>query len=1325
MSRFAASQIPKPSDEQAFERQCVVLWRGILGDPNVKRVGRRGQSQDGVDVVGRRNRVADHLVGVQCKLKGPNKRLTEDEIRDEVEQALGFKPPLREYFILTTAGDDVVAEALARELTLEQHAKGREIEIQVWGWGTIEEHVADDVDARKVFDPSYTPFIDKVGGQIAAMAAIQKDVAASNSAQNAEIVSLLKELTARGGPPSEVADETRRDALEAVLDAQIDDFRDVLNEGDPVTAQAGLERLWARVQTTASGRIRFRIRANIGACRLALDDDAGASDLLISAFDLAPEEPKATINKVLGLLLASDFAGARDLARAALAGGQEDETLGSYLIQASRALGDPVDPIAEIPASLRGEAEVQVAHVDYLRHRESAAWHDAAREVSQRFPDNPNAARLAAEAEIEAAIGQPDFQQRSQLSPAWRSRVEAAAGTLRSQWDEARSKAHRPRANLAGLCANLIVAVHALDDLKGAVAVAKQGLNLFPEDRELARYAAIVAMDAGEDETVTRVLPLLEAEPAGRVIAFRHFANNGEWADVQRLLPDALVHGPKEEAAVVAALGGVAELLAGEGDLEPGLQNLLDQVDEDPRAAVVIANAAANRDLEALAHKGLEVAKSLLTPDSHISRRLMVAQLAEQNGDWTAVADALEGWVDIDTDSRELRLLARALVNETPVRRRAARFFKSLPAELLDTPTYSQKVGLFHFNRGSLKQAEAALRRASQSGSLFATLVLFEALRRMGRDDAIPPIIATIDARAVAGTPGEKIAFARAMRAAGEPTEAIALAYDVLRAAPDDAEVALGYFALVIDDPSDRIIPGAPTVAVDTWVALKADDDTQADFLIVVDQARPSAGEAATDHPLVAPALGLAVGETFVVDNAVSGPRTWRVDAIKHKYLHAFHDVTEHYETRFPGAGGLWKITVRGDDIKPALDMVKRMAEGDERRADLYSNEHLPLNMVGARVAGSSIGFADYLRSRGRTIVTCVGIAQEQVAAAIAVQSAVERGVVLDTYTAWTAATLDALGILASLFGKLTLAQSALDEIRALRNRLDSGDRESLTMGYADGQFTRQIRSPEDIAAFLRAFDEQVEKILGACEIAPVDAPDQISPLDTLLLKTFGPHVLDAAYLAGDTLLVSEDQYFRSTVAQTHGVRGVWLQPIFLRARHDGLITRQDYARLVVGLAWRRHEHLSVDASTFLEIARLDTTETLSDFGAVVRNMGGPNANMISHVSVATAVLNGLWSDPGIPSLKAMRASSLVLEALIKDRNRPWAGWIAALRLDLSPDPAAYVEGWMRGRFLPRQPLRDADLALQSLEGVRLRAAIRRYGLVERHRFDVWKAVSG
>lgn len=157
MSLIAATQIPKPADEQAFERASVPLWAKLLDDPNVPRNGRRGQRQNGVDLYGIRDGDTDHYVGIQCKLKSDGHTLIEKEVRDEVTKALTFKPALKEYFITTTAPDDVAMQELARTITGELRKAGRTMLVSVWGWNTLEEKISQDADARNLFDPTYTP----------------------------------------------------------------------------------------------------------------------------------------------------------------------------------------------------------------------------------------------------------------------------------------------------------------------------------------------------------------------------------------------------------------------------------------------------------------------------------------------------------------------------------------------------------------------------------------------------------------------------------------------------------------------------------------------------------------------------------------------------------------------------------------------------------------------------------------------------------------------------------------------------------------------------------------------------------------------------------------------------------------------------------------------------------------------------------------------------------------------------------------------------------------------------------------------------------------
>lgn len=1318
MSQFAAVQIPKPTDEQTFERQNVVLWRGLLKDPNVQKVGRRGQGQSGVDLVGQRGRDPTQWVGVQCKLKGAGKQLTEAEVRAEVAAALEFTPSLREYFIVTTAPDHAPLQALARQLTLEHHKTGRPMEVQVWGWNTLEDRILEDVDAHKAFDPSFSAFGAKLADTVTEVRVTQIEIRDRAETAFSQIQADLRDIKRMGAASGRISDDTQRDAIEALLDGQIDDIRAGIDE-DAATAQLHFERLLQRVGDTASGRILFRIEANIGACKLALGDEAGAAERLIAAHLRAPEEPKAVINRVLGLLLKREWTTARQVAAQALADGLEDPTLASYVIQACRFEPSVDDPLSGLPKVLWSAPPVKVTLIDFRRHRGDKDWRSDARRLLRELPDDDHLRRIAAEADIEDALDHVNTEATRQLGGDLRDRVVAATVALRELWEKANNSGNGPQSDDAGICANLLLGLHLLEDFATAFQVADQAREAFAEDAELARYVAIVWMDGGAAERIDEILPLLEQETAGRLIAFRFETNRQNWPKAATLASDALTAAPDSERGVIEVLATIAKLEVAGGDREPDLTALLETVHEDPRSAILIASHARQLGLEELAQQAYDKAQSLLTPDSHIARRLMVARHAYRLEDWSVVAEALDGWIDVTTDSEELRVLARAYVNERPARRRGGKFFRSLPQPLRELPAYSQAAGLFHFNQGALPAAEPALRRGMAGGMLLSALALFETLARQGREHEIGPLVAGLDPDALVGEPESRMRLARFMKMAGNGEGAARLAWETLRAAPDDADVAMGYFGLVVMDTGDRLIPDVTTVSPGTWIDLRSDDNSTAQFLIVEENARTDAGEATVDHPLVKKALGLRVGDTFEMETGLAGmARTWRVEGLKHKYLWAFHDICENFETRFPDARGLWRFTVQDDDIQPALDLIKRMGEADERKAALYLDKGLPLSMVASQFTGGSIGFADFVRRLGRDIETSVGLDQERLAALELIQTRRDRGVVLDAYTAWTVATMELFPVLKSVFGIIRLPESAISELRGLRRRFSDRDGESLTLGWADGEFFGSRMSAEETAGQLVQLDGFIAALEQNCEIVPVEAPDVLKPVEEAIALNFGCQVLDPAYLALDRNLLSEDRRYRDAVREMQGVASLWLQPVLVWARDHDVITDVQYAEHLVGLCARRHGHVGSDGRSFAIIFDQDDSDTLVRFRELTRYLAGPTADMVSHLIVTIGLINTLWRTPERSPLKVMKATGILIEALIREPTRPWAQVLAVLGMELDEGPAAYVRGWVRGHFLPTAELQAAINDLKSIDGVVIRETLRRQAGRSRHRFD-------
>src|SRR5262249_21377951 len=164
MSSFSATSIPKPKDWQDFERKARVLFECILDDPQTQTHGRGGQEQSGVDIFGRRGGGTGLLVGVQCKGKdgGYGRRVTENELRREVERARKFNPPLEEFILITTAPDDREIQEKARLLELEVRKQGWPLSIAVWGWNALEQRISEHHRALNAFHPDATPISDQL-----------------------------------------------------------------------------------------------------------------------------------------------------------------------------------------------------------------------------------------------------------------------------------------------------------------------------------------------------------------------------------------------------------------------------------------------------------------------------------------------------------------------------------------------------------------------------------------------------------------------------------------------------------------------------------------------------------------------------------------------------------------------------------------------------------------------------------------------------------------------------------------------------------------------------------------------------------------------------------------------------------------------------------------------------------------------------------------------------------------------------------------------------------------------------------------------------------
>lgn len=134
----------RPNNWQDFEILCKKLWGEIWNCPEIKKNGRSGQLQHGVDVYGMPYGEHDYY-GIQCKGKDTytHSQLTPSEIDEEIKKAENFKPTLKKLYFATTAVKDVTIEQHVRIKNIEYIKKGL-FEIHLFCWEDIVELIDEN-----------------------------------------------------------------------------------------------------------------------------------------------------------------------------------------------------------------------------------------------------------------------------------------------------------------------------------------------------------------------------------------------------------------------------------------------------------------------------------------------------------------------------------------------------------------------------------------------------------------------------------------------------------------------------------------------------------------------------------------------------------------------------------------------------------------------------------------------------------------------------------------------------------------------------------------------------------------------------------------------------------------------------------------------------------------------------------------------------------------------------------------------------------------------------------------------------------------------------
>lgn len=1270
-SAYSQVQVSKPKNWQSFEEGSSILWRKILKDDSIHRFGRGGQAQHGMDMFGYRNADPAKIVGVQCKCNGHHTIPSEDDFRTDLEKALKWEPKLTEYFFTYTGDDDAPLQSLAAKLTEEQRLLGRSIIVRAWGWGTIEQRLAEN-ECADSFDPNFSPVAQRL------------------ELQNQEVKATLNTILEAVLTPKIVSSDATSgeiSAADAQLDKEIDRYRDLMTSGKPKSALQLLKVLEATLDDSNSGHIWFRVRANIGHCHLHMGEEAVAADILEDAVSHAPGDPKAAANRVLAWIIKGRHQEALDLALLELKQDETNAILAAYAVQAAGYL--PIDdPLSLIPEGLRDTREVLQFHVANMRAKGGTEWVDAARHAVLKYPDDESFRRHLAEGEIEIVVT-GDHSRTWRLKPEEGGALRRASDVLVELWDKAVETEVPERQDNMALCVNAVLALIVLGDHQRAKELIEQALEIGGNDPDLVVRAAAVAIEIDDRGLAKALLPRLPDDGQGLLLRAQIAAREGDWKYLTSLYgTDVLDTVPSTEVGTVKALAASAhaKTMAKRDrlDAEKFLASEILANAGSARPLVLLGQMADELGFDSIGTSAFDQAVSAIQPESHIANRQMVANYAGRRRDFSAVIKLMDGFVDIRTPSDELDELSAAFAYEYPPKARGLGFFKDLPEEIRDTERMAFLEGILHIHRQDLPAAqerfEAAVRLAPTK--LNHLLMLGQVLLRQKKKPEVLELANRVDPAQMQGTPLDRMHLAHLLAMAGRHAEAFELGYTTFEDNRNDASVNLKWIGLGLTYLPRLVALNDGPVDVGMWVRLVSAEGQSNEFTIVDGPNRPADGRYAKDHSLAGAAIGHRAGETFSLTDSLGRDREWKVEQVRHRYHRAYEEAVEHFNDRFPNENGFWVIKTRDHDIEPLLDMVRRQGERAEKVVELYSKDKVPLSFIVEVAGGSVITFAETLRTQGLDIDTCDNTEPERLHAMNAIRAYKGRGAVLDTLTHWTVVGLDAVDVLQSVFGRLLVARSTLDEVQRLSDTGEQfeGTERGGTAFFHKGQFYYDEMTEDREAARAKALEKREASFASDFEVMPVHAPDDIES-DTVNEVDHG--ALDPIFVARehDMLLISDDRRYR-LLAKGLKSSAAWLQAVFYFARHNRMISVERYVALTADLASLRHASVAFEAADIDALVNQTTPDTEYRLHALAQSMGTQNADMDSHLSVLKQSIEELWQGGSTRYGRLM--TGLLISNAIRFRPQLRTSILRVVEATLARylGGAEYFQNWKIGHFV-------------------------------------------
>ncbi|PYD28854.1 hypothetical protein [Pseudomonas syringae] len=1039
--------------------------------------------------------------------------------------------------------------------------------------------------------------------------------------------------------------------LQTEFDRQVDHYREQMNSGAVKHALESFEKLLVDQKNNLGDLLLFRVKANIALCQYQLGNFAKAPTLLLEACTYAPEDKRAIAFKALAYILKEDCDAALEYGYDKIIEYPDNEILAGFILQAARikyqnasSFVDPFEQFSERPRLNQG---VRIAHIHLLASQRVEGWRELAQEFFKEYPDDAQVKNLIAMGILHHYVDNRQTANGFTFTQEEVNELKTAADYISADWQEFKESDRVAHASDLQNIQNLLILYKLTNNVDALIKECSYVLAELADDQQIVETTAQSLIDLQEVELFEQAVQKVADPVNAKKLQFLNKLARKDWQSLSKVQDYSFEKFDEKFSTHARVAVYIARAFVGQARGKDQLSHLLTSCELDSRGRLLLFEFSATSKILSIAKMAHEYGYGRVTERTEDIEFFHYMKLVRFLMLWREIVTRLEPH-PAASESYELKhMLALGFLNEHPIRAEAVAFFEKY---INPNPRgFEFLAGVFYYKRNDFARAMPLVEKYLSEGGedLFAFVVLCDIAKLSHDIVALKKLFDTYDVDALDGTPEQLMHVARLRASIGQGEKALAEAYQLWVDHPDSAPVALGYFGTFIMLDKDAILDAVTVVGNGCHYRLvpsegKAVEKTVEPGTEDLLELCPEKVDFYTQQ-----VWGKAVGYEFT-QLKLQGDIVWRLEEVKHPYLHAFHDVCQTYETRFPTAGGLWSLQVEDNNIDSLLALIQRQNEWDDVLFGEIFEKNMPLEIASGLSKKGIFDVYDLVRSRSGMISTCVGTKEERQGAMQLVESYQGRSAILDTYTAKVVVELGILDALKEFFGSVIVSQNTLQTLQMMS--VDKTD----FLGAVGPGYSNLV--------------QVVTKIQEGCEVVEHNFSMSLDDLTDKLVETNAGSI-SPYFIAKDrgALFISEDSYSRGFAAHLYKVTdGVWLQVVINVLAQRGMISRDLYARAVLGIAERKHQFVSVGPILLDYVYQTDTSADLSQLSTLCGFIGGPGAELESHYQLILQFVLARWvldynprydmavenmlaisHGDAFPSAKAMKATAMLLERLI------------------------------------------------------------------------------